>query len=569
MRPGIFARLRAASFSSPARKAAVCIASILALALLPSSSAASQSFWSAGEAGALALLERLGPEERIAQLLMLSYRGDTPDEGLLRWITSHGLGGIKIFGWNADSSDKVAQAVRSLQQAALASRVSIPLLVATDQEGGWIRHVKGKTSITPGNMAIGASARPWDAYWSAYYIARELKALGINMNFAPTVDLATDLDSFIIGPRAFSDDPVVAGTLAIAFYRGTRDAGVIATAKHFPGHGATSLDSHGTLPRIDADMATLWSRELVPYRMLLPEGLPAIMSGHLAFPLLGHEKRPASLSTYFLRDLLRGKMGFSGVIVTDDVNMYGATSIYGSLAETVYRAILAGNDIVEMSVDVREGDATWNRLTAAYRDDAEFRRRVDESALRVLELKLSYLSAEGRAGVMPSDDLSARVPDPEAAAFFFEMACRSATAVKPASLAPSLGPKVLLAGQFPRFFTAGRATYPGAGEYRFGYDLTGSGRDADTAGLLSAAKGYDHVVVCVADARSRAMLAALRGTGKKVYAISVLSPALLRGSLWVDGAIAVYSYSDYSIDAGFAALSGQIAPDGRLPVRLE
>ena len=172
----------------------------------------------------------MSDEEVLGQLFMLAYPGDTPPPLLFDWIGKRGLGGIKIFGWNAEDTTKVAEAVAALQQAALASGRKVPLLIATDQEGGWIRHVKGATSQTPGNMAIGASGRPYDAYWSGYYIARELEALGINMNFAPAVDLATRPRSSIIGPRAFSDDPEESAALGVAYYRGTAAAGLIATA---------------------------------------------------------------------------------------------------------------------------------------------------------------------------------------------------------------------------------------------------------------------------------------------------------------------------------------------------
>ena len=171
-----------------------------------------------------------------------------------------------------------------MQRSAADTRLGIPLFIATDQEGGWVRHVKSKTSITPGNMAIGASGLPYDAYWSGYYIGQELKSIGINMNFAPTVDVYSNIDAHVIGPRAFSQDPLETAQLALAYFKGMEETGVVSTAKHFPGHGNAAEDSHGILPRIDISFDTLWERELLPYRYLIDRDLPTVMSGHLSLP---------------------------------------------------------------------------------------------------------------------------------------------------------------------------------------------------------------------------------------------------------------------------------------------
>ena len=155
----------------------------------------------------------MGDEELLAQILMFGWAGAEPSDLLNSWVIQRGLGSVKVFGWNTDNIQKVAKSVRILQQEAASRSLKIPLFVATDQEGGWIRHVKGETSDTPGNLAIGASGYPLDAYYSGFYINREIRALGINMNFAPTVDLYTNLNSSVIGPRSFGSDPVDSGIL--------------------------------------------------------------------------------------------------------------------------------------------------------------------------------------------------------------------------------------------------------------------------------------------------------------------------------------------------------------------
>ena len=201
---------------------------------------------------AQAIVDRMTDTELLSQILMFGWSGAEPNNLLFQWV-DRGLGSVKVFGWNTDDINLVAKSVNRLQSRASKNRFNIPLYVATDQEGGWIRHVKGDTSITPGNMAIGAAGYPVDSWYSAYYICREIRALGINMNFAPTIDLFTDHDSTIIGTRSFGEDPDKSGILGAAFAAGSMAAGVIPTVKHFPGHGDTSLDSHGKLPVIDID----------------------------------------------------------------------------------------------------------------------------------------------------------------------------------------------------------------------------------------------------------------------------------------------------------------------------
>jgi beta-N-acetylhexosaminidase len=517
------------------------------------------------EALARALVNAMSDEQALAQTFMLGWVGAEPSPLIMNWIRERHIGGVKIFGWNTGDTRKLAETVGSLQRASL-SAAGLPLLVATDQEGGWIRHVKGATSETPGNMAIGASGYPRDAYLSGYYIGRELAVLGINMNFAPAVDIYTNRDSAIIGPRAFGDDPARAGILGAAFMKGQGAAGIIATAKHYPGHGGTSLDSHGALPRIDVPFEVLWDRELAPYRILSKEGLPAVMSGHLAFPRTPAGAVPASLSPWFLKTLLRERIGFRGLIITDDLMMYGATSPAGSLSRAAKQALLAGNDIIMMSSTPNLNDAVWTYLADSLSREGEFRERVRDAARRVLTAKLKYL--RGDRAVPPVPDMrrvEAELPDPEGAAFFLGLAARSVTVIQGAGsifpLSPEKAGRVLLAGQFGDFFAAGRLAYPGAVSYR--YSPEGS---ADAAELQRQARAADTVIFCISDAAGLGLLRSLRSLGKPVIVLSVLSPVYLDEAAWADGAVAVYSYARESFIAGFSAMLGRIPAGGRLPM---
>jgi beta-N-acetylhexosaminidase len=412
-------------------------------------------------------------------------------------------------------------------------------------------------------MAIGASGFPRDAYLSGYYIGRELAVLGINMNFAPTVDLYTNRDSVLIGPRSFGSDPVQAGILGAAFMKGQAAAGVIATAKHFPGHGATDLDSHGVLPQIDASFEVLWDRELVPYRILSREKLPAVMSGHLAFPNILNDSTPASLSSWFLKDVLRDRIGYQGLVITDDLMMNGAAVSAGSVSRAAKQALLAGNDIILFSKTPNLNDPVWTSLATAMQEEPEFRSRVRDAALRVLMTKLTYLQGENAVPYIPDlEKIETSLPDPEGSAFFLDLAARSVTIVEGAAapvipLSPEQAGKVLLAGQYLDFFTAGRKAYPGASAYWYATDRLDD--------LVRYAQPVDTIIFCLSDTAGLDQLKALRSLGKRIIVFSVLSPVYLDEVSWADGAIAVYSYAPESFLAGFSVLLGRIPGRGRFP----
>jgi len=506
---------------------------------------------------ASAMLAAMSPDERLGQLFMLSYGGDQPTPLLLEWIRKRGLGGIKIFGWNAEDTGRLAQAIAAIQEAASQGPHDVPPFVATDQEGGWIRHIKGKTSDTPGNLAIGASGLPSDAWHSGYYIGRELAALGINLNFAPTLDLYTDHDSTVIGPRSFGENPEAAGILGAAFSQGSRKAGVLSTAKHFPGHGHTGLDSHGHLPVIDIDEETLRNRELIPFVYLIRSGVPAIMSAHLSFPRITAGGKPATFSKWFLQDLLRGELGFEGLIITDDIMMNGATTFAGSVSLAVQLAVEAGNDIVESSTTPRFQDAFWvnnlNRMKAV----PEFRARVKESATRVLRMKIEYFSDPSSVPPVPdAKKITERVPDPLGKGFFLSQAVRSVTALrtKELPLPPEKAGKVLIASSYPEFLAAGLKRFPGAETAAINADLPRKARKADT--VIYGLAGKDGV----------GRLRELRETGAKIVVVSILSPVPVADAPWAQDVLAIYSYSPFSFQAVFGAIAGDFTPGGRLPL---
>lgn len=515
------------------------------------------------------LVSQMSDRELLGQIFMLGYDGSLPSPEILAWIRDHGLGAVKIFGWNGTDLRDLAIAIDRMQAAALGTRFHIPLIVATDQEGGWVRQIKGDTSITAGNIAIGATDLPSDAYRTGLYIGRELSALGVNMDFAPDVDVYTNPQADVIGPRSFGSNAREVGLLSVAYFQGLKQAGIISAAKHYPGHGDATGDSHLTLPIVEASFDTIWGRDLLPYRMLIPEGLPAIMAGHLAYPRITGDLLPATRSALFETGILRGRMGFRGVIVTDDMLMAGADPTGLPLSDIVMQAVEAGDDVILLSQTPALHAAVWTRLRERMERDPSFRALVSRAAERVLRLKLDYLRRAGAPPLEPSPARIERVfPDRTGERFFFQQAFRSVTLIKGGLIPfrPAPGERILLTGQYHEFLDEGRLRYPQAESFYISYHPFYWARSAEIARLRAMADRFQVIIFCLANPNSLQVLEALRGTTAKVIVVSALSPVYLRETPWVSSAVAVYGFGADSFAAGFAAIAGDYRPTARLPI---
>ncbi|HXW74323.1 MAG TPA: beta-N-acetylhexosaminidase [Steroidobacteraceae bacterium] len=252
------------------------------------------------------------------------------------------VGGVILFTRNYVDPEQLTQLVGAIHAAR-----SPPLIVAVDQEGGRVQRFRPGFSLLPPARRIGhefdQNARGAAALARAmgWLMAAELRAHGVDMSFAPCVDL--DYGVSIIGDRAFHASAEAVGPLSLAWMHGMREAGMAATAKHFPGHGAVVADSHLTLP-VDRRPSIDLSPDLAPYRRLIPNGLPAVMAAHVLFPAV--DDAPASLSSRWIRDVLRGELGFQGVVFSDDLSMGGAAAAYGDVVTRARQALSAGCDML-------------------------------------------------------------------------------------------------------------------------------------------------------------------------------------------------------------------------------
>jgi len=528
----------------------------------------SLDFWDKRPAEGLALdlSQAMSIPELASQVMLIGFPRPEPDEATLRWIRTTGLGGVKYFGWNSGTPRQVALASGILQAASQTMRFRIPLVVATDQEGGWVRHIKGTTTTTAGNLSLGAAGLPSDAYRTAQLLGSELRQMGVNMNFAPSVDLYVNPDNTVIGPRSFSQNPVEAGVLGMAFFKGLASVGVIATAKHFPGHGNTSADSHGRLPVIMDTLDTLQHRELVPYRMMIDEGLSAIMTGHLSFPKVSGDALPASLSPHVINEVLRGDLHFRGVILTDDLVMEGARPEGWSMVQTAQSAIEAGNDLLMVSRPLEIQQEVWNALVSRAQADAPFLALLREAARRVLLLKLENLKGPQAVPLQTHPD-QLTIPEANGGPFVLSATARGATLLASRHIPwKESGPPPLVISPYSAAWAAVSSRFPGAQRLDYPWDFFGS--DARVkAEIIKRTQSAGRVLFVLSTPGSVRYLKALEPWKDKLAVVSVLSPVYLRETPWVQDSVAVYGTNSDAFEVAVAALAGDFTPKGRLPMQ--
>ncbi|MCA9480333.1 MAG: beta-N-acetylhexosaminidase [Nitrospirales bacterium] len=278
--------------------------------------------------------------ERIGQLCMIGIEGPEVTPDLRAWMKEFQPGGVIVFSRNLIHAEQIAQLTNELQTIA----GDTPLLIAIDQEGGRVSRLPPDFTIFPPASLIATSGSTELAYQAAAVTAKELRAVGINMNMAPVLDVHTNPANPIIGDRAFGTDPEQVSRMGAATIAGLHDHLVLACGKHFPGHGDTMKDSHLELPVVTATRERLETVELAPFRHAIDHGLQAIMTAHVHYPALD-PTNPATLSYPILSQMLRQRMGFEGLIFSDDLEMRAILD-HSSIGDAAVRSLQAGVDIL-------------------------------------------------------------------------------------------------------------------------------------------------------------------------------------------------------------------------------
>lgn len=325
-------------------------------------------------------------EQKIGQMVMCGFATTEVNDNIRSLIKEYHVGGIIYFRRNVESKEQVSALSHQLQEISR-EQTNIPLFISIDQEGGMVARIDwDDITLIPGNMTIGATRSAEHAYQAAHICGEELLRLGINMNFAPSLDVNNNPENPVIGVRSYSERPDLVAELGTAQIRGLQEANVAATAKHFPGHGDTAVDSHHGLAAVPHDEERLVAVELAPFVQAIREGVDCIMTAHVIFPAFEPNAIPATLSYNVLTKLLRQRLGYHGLIVTDCLEMHAISKEVG-VAEGAVRAVEAGADILLVSHTYEEQVASIQALCEAVRSGRIAESRIDESIDRIITLK--------------------------------------------------------------------------------------------------------------------------------------------------------------------------------------
>ena len=529
-------------------------------------------------------------EEKVGQLFMTNVYGTTADtqepadvaanqalygvDNAEQLIDRYQPGGIIYFAWtnSVQNPPQIAGLSNGIQDAALAQPQAVPSLVGIDQEGGIVARIGPPATQLPGNMALGAGRSNRDAQTAAAINADELAAMGINWNFAPVADVNVNPANPVIGVRSFGENPRLVSGMTAAQTRGYTSGGIAGAAKHFPGHGDTATDSHSGLPVIDHTREEWEQLDRPPFQAAIDAGVPAIMSAHISVPAMDPSGDPATLSEPIMTGILREELGYDGVVITDALDMAGASATYGNDRVPVL-ALKAGVDMLLMPP---EFDVAYNAVLDAVASGELTEERIDTSVRRILSLKQD-LGIVDDPYVDPAE-IPAHVGTPDHLDTVQAITDSTTTLIRNQRgllpLPKDSGEDALVTG----WGASTTATVAAElAERGVAGDVLETGLNPDQATIQQAvkrARNRNFVVVVT----NRAGLKGQEGQAKlvnrliathtPVVAISVRDPYDINQFPRVRANVATYSYTAAALDSMVRVLFGELDPSGRLPVTI-
>ena len=349
----------------------------------------SQSFAFDSKKSIIEIIDHMPLEKKVGQLFIFGFTGSTYDQSLKKIMTDLHPGAIIVFGRNIKTLNQIKYLNQQAQQASL-KHSKVPVLIAVDQEGGKVIRIKSSPSL-PSARTLALTDNETLVQDAGFVTGKLLTALGFNMNLAPVVDISNANYTDFLGNRSFSDQKEIVNKMSTAFSKGLIDAGVLPTAKHFPGHGGVRTDSHLKTPYKQITLTELLFNDLAPYKEMQNNRIPfAIMASHISFPLIDKTERPASFSPLLLKNILRNGLGFEGVILTDDIQMGGAKMNKLSVGERAVQAVLAGNDLIMVGWNHRVQKQAVDAVIKAAKSGRISKERLNESLERLLRFKMQF-----------------------------------------------------------------------------------------------------------------------------------------------------------------------------------
>ncbi len=519
-------------------------------------------------------------EEQVGQCFMVGFDGLEPTPEIIGLIQQRHVGGVILFTRNIRDARQTLQLTTTLQRIAREAGHPYPLLISIDQENGLVRRLGPDSTSFPGNMALGAISSEETAFEVAQATGEELRALGINMNLAPVADVNNNPANPLIGVRSFGEDPDLVARLVAATVRGYAAAGVIATLKHFPGHGDTAVDSHLSLPTVPFGVERLEQVELVPFRRGILAGAPCVMTAHILLSQLDSEF-PATISPAVIQGLLRTQLGFEGVAMTDCLEMQAISDGVG-VPNGAVLALAAGLDLILVS---HRDDRQVASIDAVLRAVGEG--RLTDTGIRQAAERVSLLKARHLSWDEAVKDRNLDVVGSDAHRELSEHAyARSVTLVRDdnSMLPLRLGASQILLVVGPGQQSVSLAvdvSYPQhvlvEGIRRRHENVASIVVPADTSAaerdnIYSAARAADVILLVTINAHLDSDQAALATTilrqGRPVVGLVAGDPYDAPLFPEIGSCLVTYEYTNPALLAAVQVIFGEIQATGRLPVTL-
>jgi len=508
-----------------------------------------------------ALLAGMTLEAKVGQMMMVGFGGTVVDAPVEALVRGKQVGGVCMFKRNIADAEQVGRlndAVRGL----LAD--TIPPFIAVDQEGGNVIRIDEGMLVLPGNMALAATRDQNLAYEAGKAQGEDLWRLGFNMNLAPVLDVNINPLNPVIGIRSFGDSPQLVSDFGADFVRGQQDANVATIAKHFPGHGSVASDSHKVLPVLTENEAQL-VRVLAPFEAAMKVGLDGMMTAHVAAPKVTGDDVPATMSSRILNDILRRRMKFDGLVLTDELEMQAIADRFG-VGRAAVMAVKAGADMVLIPWRVEKKAEVHAALLEAAKNGELPMARVDEAVRRILTLKVR----RGLFGEMPP--LSERLKELGKRRSLADEIARGAVTLlrtTPGVFPVSKQKRIAVVTAEPSLVTAIQSRVPQAPALVVPPFVQSPQKREELKRLThQLAQGADVVIVGIVNTRQLELVTMAHLAGKPVVVVVMGLPYLGAQVPEAKAVLEVYSFRDSATNAAAAALFGETGTPGKLPVAL-
>lgn len=518
-------------------------------------------------------------EQKIGQMFIVGFPSAYIDEHITKVIKEYNIGNVIFFSRNIKNSKQFYEMNKALQQMAIKEN-NIPLFIAIDQEGGMVTRIPEGATFFPGNMTLSAGGTAEDAYKQGCYCGRELKALGINMNLAPVLDVNINPDNPVIGVRSYGEDPKRVTDFGLSYIKGLQENGIIATGKHFPGHGDTSIDSHLNLSSVPHDKKRLEEVELYPFKMAIESGIKAIMSAHVIFQAYEKENLPATLSKKVLTELLRNQLGFKGLIMTDCMEMKAIDTYFGPEKAAVM-AVEAGADLIAVSHSLDKQISSYMSLLDAVKSGIISEERINQSVNRILKFK-NELEVDKFLN-STFEEAEAEINNKVHREFSQKISEQSITLLKNEKMLPLRDRERVLTVSSNAVSLTGaddslsnrsisaimKKNFPG-----YDHEVIDIKPSSNSIKLISEKScSYDKVIVFTYNAHlnheQAELIKEVYKNNKNIIVISMRNPYDIKEFSYVPCYACAYEYTPISLNSLIKFLKGEIKGDGVCPVSVE